>query len=118
MLTIGGLKLEFRKLSKGAEVLLGSICKAREAGKDPARILWEAGERNRKNSGFRGLMSSSNLRNVFCELENAGYITMQWTGDSLTSISVNVSIETYREKLKESKRRHSVIAKIFGFFRR
>ena len=118
ILAIGGLELEFRKLSKGAEFLLGSICKAREAGKDPARILWEARERNKENSGVQDLMSSPNLRNVFRELESAGYITTQWTGDSLTSVLVDVSIETYRERLKENKRKHSIIAKIFGFFRR
>ena len=110
--------MEFRKLSKSAEILLRSICKARESGKDPARILWEAVERNRENSEFRNLVSSSSFRNVFRELESAGYITTQWTGDSLTSISVDVSIETYHEKLKENNRKHSIIAKIFGFFRR
>ena len=110
--------MEFRKLSKRSEILLKSICKARESGKDPARILWESVERNGKKSEFRDLMSSSSFRNVFRELEVAGYITTQWTGDSLTSISVNVSIEAYHEKLKENKRKHSIVAKIFDFFRR
>ena len=108
--------MEFCELSKVAEALLKSICKARKMGKDPARVVWDLFQKTRKQSEYGGDFSST-IREGISELENAGYITTQWAGDSLTSILVNVSTETYHKKLKESNQDRGIVSRIVGFFK-
>ena len=117
-----GLVVGFCVLSNGAETLLENICKAKKLGKDPAQIVWKLLQIKGKYSEYSDLISSE-LRAAIRELEDAEYITTQWARNTLTSLLINASIETYHEKLKEFKQQQSpdagcVISRILGFFKR
>ena len=87
--------MKFNILCKDAEALLEDICQA----KSPVEMLQKKLEDAKAISETKGL----ELRGLIKELKKAGYINAYWAQDTVHYCQPQMSIETYRKRLKEYK---------------
>ena len=87
--------MEFNILCKDAETLLEDICRA----KSPVEML----QKKLKNAKAISETKGWELRGLIKELKKAGYINAYWAQDTVHYCQPQMSIETYRKRLKEYK---------------
>lgn len=87
--------MKFNILCKDAETLLEDICRA----KSPVEML----QKKLEDAKAVSLTKGWELRGLIKELKKAGYINAYWAQDTVHYCQPQMSIETYRERLKEYK---------------